>query len=93
MYVLFLLPPANNTAAGHGPASGGNGSTHGPANSGSNGTAHNRALHNMDLDRVAIFLIFAFAMTSIFTFLRGSLFTLAGERLVARFRKVKLFSN
>ena len=37
-------------------------------------------------------LVLFFALTSFFTFLRGSLFTLAGERLVARFRK-RLFRS
>ena len=44
-----------------------------------------------ELNHVTIMLVVFFALTSIFTFLRGSLFTLAGERLVARFRK-RLFA-
>ena len=45
-----------------------------------------------ELNRVTMLLVIFFGITSIFTFLRGSLFTLAGERLVARFRK-RLFES
>jgi hypothetical protein len=34
----------------------------------------------MQLDKVAVMLIFAFALTSVFTFLRGSLFTLVRQQ-------------
>ena len=43
------------------------------------------------LNHISILLVIFFALTSVFTFLRGTLFTLAGERVVARFRK-RLFA-
>ena len=45
------------------------------------------ARHQQQLNHITLMLLLFFALTSFFTFLRGSLFTLAGERLVARFRK------
>ena len=54
-------------------------------------TPEDIARSQQELNHVTMMLIIFFALTSIFTFLRGSLFTLAGERLVARFRK-RLFA-
>ena len=72
---------ANNTAPHGGSGSGsgsGNGTngTGGGGSGGSGGSASRSGLHSMQLDKVAVMLIFAFALTSVFTFLRGSLFTL-----------------
>lgn len=41
-----------------------------------------------ELNFIALCLFLAFLASAIFSFIRGSLFTLAGERLVARFRKM-----
>ena len=40
-----------------------------------------------ELNAIILYLFIAFSISSVFAFVRGSLFTLAGERLVARFRK------
>lgn len=45
-----------------------------------------------ELNTIIAYLFLAFLISSFFAFIRGSLFTLAGERLVARFRK-KLFEK
>ena len=59
---------------------------------GGNATAAATAKHQEELNHVTLMLVLFFGLTSFFTFLRGSLFTLAGERLVARFRK-RLFAG
>ncbi len=47
--------------------------------------------HDQDaLNETVLMMVVVFLISSIFAFIRGSLFTLAGERLVARFR-VRLF--
>ena len=43
--------------------------------------------HAGELNLIIGYLFIAFLISSVFSFVRGSLFTLAGERLVARFRK------
>ena len=52
-----------------------------------NGTRTEIAESQAELTHVCIYLFACFAISSVFTFVRGSLFTLSGERLVARFRK------
>lgn len=44
-----------------------------------------------ELNHVVVYLVILFAVSSVFSFLRGSLFTLAGERVAARFR-TKVFA-
>eukprot|EP00924_Labyrinthula_sp_SR-Ha-C_P002578 maker-scaffold_13-snap-gene-0.41-mRNA-1 protein AED:0.03 eAED:0.03 QI:31/1/1/1/1/1/5/80/661 len=56
------------------------------------GNKEQREKAQHDLNQTVLFLVILFSLNSIFGMIRGSMFNLSGERLVARFR-VRVFSH